>query len=55
MGAIGLLFEIMNADEEAAFRQALAERTQAAIQRGVEDGTVQRYLAQQARLNAGQR
>jgi hypothetical protein len=53
MGTIGLLLEIMSADEETALRQALAERTQAAIRRGVEDGTVQRYLAQQARLNAG--
>ncbi len=54
MGTVGLLLEIVNREDEAAFRQALADRTRAAIQRGVEDGTVQRFLAQQARLNAGE-
>ena len=48
MGTVGLLVEILSRDDEGAFRQALAGRTQAAIQRGVADGTVKRYLAQQA-------
>jgi hypothetical protein len=55
MGTIGLLLEIMNRDDEAAFRRALADRTRAAIQHGVEDGTVQRFLAEQAKLDAGER
>jgi hypothetical protein len=52
MGTIGLLLEILKPEDEAAFRAALSGRTQAAIQHGVEDGTVARYLAQQATLNA---
>jgi len=55
MGTIGLLLEILDPEKEAALRSALAERTQAAIQRGVEDGTVARFLRQQATLNASER
>jgi len=53
MGTIGLLVEILNPEDEMALRQALAERTQAAIRRAVEDGTLERYLAQQRTLNGG--
>jgi mono/diheme cytochrome c family protein len=52
MGTVGLLLEILGSDDEAALRQALTERTQAAVQRGVADGTVRRYLAQQAATGA---
>jgi hypothetical protein len=51
MGTVGLLVEILDAAEANAFRQMLGGRTQAAIQRGVEDGTVQRYLLQQATVD----
>jgi hypothetical protein len=50
MGTIGLLLEILEPADETALRQALAERTKAAIQAGVADGTVRRYLAQQAAI-----
>jgi mono/diheme cytochrome c family protein len=50
MGTIGLLLEILDPADETALRQALAERTKAAIQAGVADGTVRRYLAQQAAI-----
>ena len=49
MGTVGLIVEILDPDQVAAFRQSMTERTQAAIQQGVADGTVQRYLQQQAR------
>jgi mono/diheme cytochrome c family protein len=52
MGTIGLLLEILDRRDEPALRRALEERTQAAIQRGVADGTVRRYLAQQAAMDA---
>lgn len=52
MGTVGLLLEILDRADEAALRQALAERTKAAIQAGVADGTVRRYLAQQAAIRA---
>ena len=55
MGTVGLLLEILSQDDEPALRQALADRTQAAIQRGVADGTVRRYLAQQAAAGAAGR
>jgi hypothetical protein len=51
MGTVGLLVEILEPDQVAAFRQSLTERTQSAIQRGVADGTVQRYLQQQATVD----
>jgi mono/diheme cytochrome c family protein len=52
MGTIGLLLEILDRRDEPALRRALEERTQAAIQRGVADGTVRRYLAQQTAMDA---
>jgi hypothetical protein len=51
MGTVGLLVEILEPEQVAAFRQSLTERTQSAIQRGVVDGTVQRYLQQQATVD----
>ena len=53
MGTVGLLMEVLSLDDEQALQKALVDRTQAAIQRGVADGTVQRYLAQQAGAGAG--
>jgi hypothetical protein len=50
MGTIGLLLEILDRADESALREALTGRTQTAIQRGVADGTVRRYLAQQAAM-----
>jgi hypothetical protein len=52
MGTIGLLMEILNREDEPALREALSARTQAAIQRAAQDGTLQRYLTQQESLNA---
>jgi hypothetical protein len=52
MGTVGLLMEVLSLDDEPALQKALTDRTQAAIQRGVADGTVQRYLAQQAAAGA---
>lgn len=53
MGTIGFLFEIL-ADEEdkTALQKALADRTTAAIQHGAADGTLRRFLAQQAAPDA---
>lgn len=48
MGTAGLLMEIVSAEDEAALREALGARTRAAIQRGAVDGTLARFLAQQA-------
>jgi mono/diheme cytochrome c family protein len=50
MGQIGLLVEIPDSGEEPGLREALAARTKLAIQAGVADGTVERYLAQQAAM-----
>lgn len=47
MGTVIFLVEILNADEEAEMRAALAARTREAIQRAGQDGTLQRYLAHQ--------
>lgn len=55
MGTIGLLLEILDEEDAPALREALSARTQAAIQRALEDGTVERYLAQQATLNSTDR
>ena len=52
MGTIGFLMEILSREDEPALREALSGRTQAAIQRAAQDGTLQRYLAQQQSLNA---
>jgi hypothetical protein len=54
MGTVGLLMEILSESDEdrAALGQALGQRTQAAIQRGAADGTLQRYLEQQAAPSA---
>lgn len=54
MGTVGLLVEILEPEHAAAFRQSMTERTQAAIQQGVVDGTVQRYLQQQATVDVSQ-
>jgi len=50
MGTIGMLFEILERDDEMALRAMAEERTKRAIARGVADGTVKRYLAQQQAL-----
>jgi hypothetical protein len=50
MGTIGMLFEILERDDEVALRAMADERTKRAIGRGVADGTVKRYLAQQQAL-----
>jgi hypothetical protein len=55
MGTIGLLTEILSREDEPALREALTSRTQTAIQRAAQDGTLQRYLAQQESLNANPR
>ena len=47
MGTIGFLTEILSRDDEPALREALTLRTQDAIRRAAQDGTLQRYLAQQ--------
>jgi mono/diheme cytochrome c family protein len=52
MGQIGLLVEIPDSAEEPGLREALAARTKVAIQAGVADGTVRRYLSQQAAISA---
>lgn len=54
MGTVGFLLEILAAEDEAALRDALSRRTTAAIQRGAADGTLQRFLAQQAAPDAGE-
>jgi mono/diheme cytochrome c family protein len=54
MGTIGLMMQILSDEDRSALGQALGERTRAAIQRGAADGTLQRYLAQQAVPNAGE-
>ena len=48
MGTVGFLMEIVGVEDQAALGQALGSRTTAAIQRGAADGTLQRFLAQQA-------
>jgi hypothetical protein len=48
MGTVGLLMEILAVEDEAPLREALGARTTAAIRRGAADGTLQRFLAQQA-------
>jgi hypothetical protein len=48
MGTVGFLMEILAVEDEALLRGALGARTTAAIQRGAADGTLQRFLAQQA-------
>jgi hypothetical protein len=50
MGTIGALLELPDPTDLPRVREALDARTQSAIQAGVADGTVQRYLAQQAAL-----
>lgn len=52
MGTIGFLTEILSRADAPALREALTARTQAAIRRAAEDGTLQRYLAQQQSQNA---
>lgn len=52
MGTVGVQFEILNKADAPAMRQELANRTRAAIQKGVADGTVKRYLEQQRRAGA---
>jgi hypothetical protein len=54
MGTVGLLLEILGTEDAPALRQALSDRTRAAIQRGAADGTLQRYLAQQAAPDSGE-
>lgn len=51
MGTVGVLLEIVDAADLPRVREALDARTKLAIQAGVADGTVRRYLAQQAALD----
>ena len=53
MGMMGFTFEVVRAEDVPAFRQALAERTKAAIAAGGKDGTVGRFLARQTRQRQG--
>jgi hypothetical protein len=55
MGTVGLLMEILATEDAGALRQALDERTTEAIRRGAADGTVQRYLTQQAEHGSDER
>jgi len=54
MGTVGVLMEILGTQDETALRQSLSDRTTAAIQRGAADGTLQRYLAEQAAPDSAQ-
>jgi hypothetical protein len=45
MAGVALLATPLRVEDEPAFRQMGAERTAAALKRGVEDGTVKRFLA----------
>ena len=55
MGTVGVMMEILGTEEEAALRQSLSDRTTAAIQHGAADGTLQRFMEQQAAPDAGER
>jgi mono/diheme cytochrome c family protein len=55
MGTVGLLMEILATEDAGALGQALDERTTEAIRRGAADGTVQRYLTQQAEHGSDER
>ena len=50
MGAVGLQFEILKKEEVPAMRQALTNRSRAAIVRGAADGTAQRFIDHQNRM-----
>ena len=50
MGTIGILLEVPDRVDLEAMTQALGERTKRTIGAGVADGTVRRYLAQQAAI-----
>jgi hypothetical protein len=50
MGQVGLAFEILHAEDEAEFRSQLSARTTAAIQKGVADGTVAKFLRYQQQM-----
>ena len=50
MGTIGVLVEVPDRRDLPELRQALEERTKRTIGAGVADGTVRRYLAQQAAI-----
>jgi hypothetical protein len=54
MGTVGLVCEIVNADEEAAIREALDIRVPMAIRAAGADGTLKRYLDHQAATRAAQ-
>jgi Tol biopolymer transport system component/mono/diheme cytochrome c family protein len=53
MGTVGFGFQVLKQDDVAAFEQALASRSKAAIAAGGKDGTVGRFLARQQRQNRG--
>jgi hypothetical protein len=55
MGQVGLAFEILHAEDEPEFRRQLNARTTAAIQRGVADGTVAKFLQYQQQMQSGPR
>ncbi|MBZ5577027.1 MAG: cytochrome c [Acidobacteriia bacterium] len=55
MGSVTVQMVAAHQEDEAALQQMVAQRTRAAIAKGVQDGTARRYQAQQAaRPGAGQ-
>lgn len=50
MGQVGIAFEIVHPDDKAEFIKELNARTTAAIQRGVADGTVAKFLLYQRQM-----
>jgi WD40-like Beta Propeller Repeat len=50
MGTVGLQFEILRKEDAPAMRQALTDRARAAIVKGAADGTAQRFLDHQRRM-----
>ena len=48
MGMVGLTLVTVNPGDEPVLQKAIAERVQAAIQKGAADGTARRYLLHQA-------
>jgi hypothetical protein len=55
MGQVGLAFEILHAEDKAEFIKELNARTTAAIQKGVADGTVAKFLQYQQQMQNGPR
>jgi hypothetical protein len=53
MGTTGFMLQILDAADAAALNDALAARTKTAIQRAAADGTLRRFVAQQAAPDPG--